>query len=326
MISKEKFRRYVNELTGKENQNFNKGTNSSGNSFFPVMGWILFIIGLVTFTSGIGIVFVFLGIIFLLIGSATSSKKAVEKRNYRNKYIGEVLSCLLEGYTYKFDSEGKIDESIFDESQFVDKYDIYEGSDKLSINIPNDDGRASSTYLTLCDLDVKKIEIRRKSVNTFGIDQDTFNTGFGGDYEDEEFKVNVYRGVFGYVEFPFQFKCVLGLNGKYRKRGVNLEVVRLEGMEFHKKFGVYCNDQIEARYILTPDMMGKLLRLHNTYKGMKLVLVDNKMYFCFPNKNLLELRTYKGNDSIVFDGIYDDISNILSVVEEIKNNNKIFRM
>ena len=55
-------------------------------------------------------------------------------------------------------------------------------------------------------------------------------------------------------------------------------------------------------------------------------LVDNKMYFAFPSDNLLELKSYNGENATVFDGIYDDISNILSIVEELKNNNKIFKM
>ena len=72
--------------------------------------------------------------------------------------------------------------------------------------------------------------------------------------------------------------------------------------------------------------MEKLLNLYRAYKGIKVVLVDNRMYFSFPSKNLLELSNYRGDNTTVFDGIYDDISNILSIVEEIKNNNKIFKM
>lgn len=322
MISKENFKKYVTELTCDDKENLIKQSSSSSGASTGV-GIVFLVIGFITFFSGIGIVFFLIGMIFLASSTIISSKNAAKKRDYRNKYINKLLDCLLEGYDYKFDSEAKIDKDVFDKSQFVSGYDIYNGSDKLSINIPNDDGSVSSTYLTLCDLDVKRIEYRHVD-NSFGVG--SRRVGGISHTRRKRVEVSLYKGVFGYVDFPFEFKCVLGLNQKYRKSGVNLEVVKLEGMEFHKKFGVYCNNQIEARYILTPEMMEKLLDFYNIYKGIRIVLVDNKMYFSFPSKNLLELRNYKGDNFTMFEGIYDDVNNILSVVEEIKNNNKIFRM
>lgn len=324
MISREKFKNFVNELTSQEEQSLYKEPDYSNHYFLVIIGIILLVLGFVNFFNGSGIVFIFIGFALLCFTTMVNAKSTIAKRNYRNKYINEILDCLLEGYDYKFESDGKIEGSIFDKSQFVTNYDIYKGSDKLTVNIPNDDGSVSSTYLTLCDLDVYKIETRIEFNSFNNTNNNSFNNNHG--HKVEKVEVNVYKGVFGYVDFPFEFRCVLGLNSKYRKKGVNLETVRLEDLQFNKKYGVYCNDQIEARYILTPDMMEKLLNLYRAYKGIKVVLVDNRMYFSFPSKNLLELSNYRGDNTTVFDGIYDDISNILSIVEEIKNNNKIFKM
>ena len=175
MISKEKFKLFVDELTNEDNEMIKKETSSSSGSSVGI-GITFLIIGFVTFFS-VGMIFFVLGIILLASSAAASYKKEAKKREYRDKYIDKVLNCLLEGYEYTFDREDKIEESIFDSSQFAYDYDIYKGSDKLSINIPNDDGSPSSTYLTLCDLEVEKIEYREVD-DSFGSNQNDFNKSF----------------------------------------------------------------------------------------------------------------------------------------------------
>ena len=44
-----------------------------------------------------------------------------------------------------------------------------------------------------------------------------------------------------------------------------LELVYLEDPAFEKEFAVYSSDQVESRYILTPNMMSNMLRLKNKY-------------------------------------------------------------
>ena len=214
---------------------------------------------------------------------------------------------MLKEYEYKYDELGKIDEIIFQSSQmgFRNDYDRYSGEDLIVINIPNDDGSKSDNYLHLCDLDV--VDIHRDE------DGDTTET-------------TVYKGVFGYVDFPFEFKCAMSINTIYRKSGVKLEKVSLEDIVFNKKFKIRSNDQIEARYILTPEMMEKLLALNEKAGQIYLVIVDKRMYIGFPNINLFELKSSNSNVESLFDNFYAHISIILNIVNEIKNNNKIFKI
>lgn len=44
-----------------------------------------------------------------------------------------------------------------------------------------------------------------------------------------------------------------------------LELVYLEDPQFEKEFAVYSSDQVESRYILTPNMMSNMLRLKHKY-------------------------------------------------------------
>ena len=50
----------------------------------------------------------------------------------------------------------------------------------------------------------------------------------------------------------------------------NLERVKLVDPRFESQFEVYGSDQVEARYILTPDYMEQLLRLESAVAGKKL--------------------------------------------------------
>ncbi|MEM1390377.1 MAG: DUF3137 domain-containing protein, partial [Pseudomonadota bacterium] len=48
-------------------------------------------------------------------------------------------------------------------------------------------------------------------------------------------------------------------------RGGDFERVKLESPQFESAFEVYSTDQVEARYILTPDLMQRLVELEKTF-------------------------------------------------------------
>ena len=74
-------------------------------------------------------------------------------------------------------------------------------------------------------------------------------------------------------------------------------------------------------------MMEKLLFVEGKLHGMKLTLVENRMYIGFSHIDLFELSGIEGTDvENAFDAFYDEIGTILKIVEEIKTNNKIFKM
>ncbi|MBK8199353.1 MAG: DUF3137 domain-containing protein [Acidobacteria bacterium] len=52
--------------------------------------------------------------------------------------------------------------------------------------------------------------------------------------------------------------------------GKGLQRAALEDPRFEKIFEVYTTDQVESRYLLTPDLMQKLVDLETTFKGGKL--------------------------------------------------------
>jgi hypothetical protein len=108
--------------------------------------------------------------------------------------------------------------------------------------------------------------------------------------------VTVFKGQCLTVKFHKDFNGVtkvyrdMGALNWFAKFGVKEPRVRLEDPVFEKAFEVYGSDQIEARFILTPDFMERLLGLERTFQGKQLrcAFAGGEMLLCVAGKNLLE--------------------------------------
>lgn len=96
----------------------------------------------------------------------------------------------------------------------------------------------------------------------------------------------------------------------------NLENIKLEDPVFEDKFQVFSTDQIEARYLLTPAFMERLLALSSMF--------NNKIKFSFyNNKLLLMIETAENRfkpDSIFMPSTFEyDIKTVLIEMQAIFN-------
>lgn len=110
--------------------------------------------------------------------------------------------------------------------------------------------------------------------------------------------VTVFKGQCLVVKFHKQFQ---GVTKVYRDAGAfnflkklgqmgKAQRVKLEDPVFEKAFEVYSTDQIEARYILTPDFMERLIGLERTFKGkqVRCAFAGGEMLLACEGKDLLE--------------------------------------
>jgi hypothetical protein len=259
---------------------------------FLTMNWFLILAGAVLIISGIGII---------------SLIYEADFRKIKLKYASQVVDCLLKDYKYSYSELGHIQESIFRNSPFWTYYEDFKGEDLLTIDIPNDDGTPSGVILQACDIKTTKTETYEDS------DGDTHTR-----------TVTVYNGVFGCIKFPFGFKCNLGLDSY----DGGLKRIELEDMKFNDKFHTYTDNQLEALMILTPTLMQKLIEFNDKFTGFKLFLKENGEFYFGMDRNMFEIKIPKKGKPFhyIFDKFYDDVKAILEIVEEIKNNNKIFKM
>jgi len=72
-------------------------------------------------------------------------------------------------------------------------------------------------------------------------------------------------------------------------------LVRLEDPVFEKEFCVYGDDQVEARYILTPSLMERIIAFRRKWKTkVSLSFIDSKVYIAISmNRNLFETRIFR---------------------------------
>ena len=108
--------------------------------------------------------------------------------------------------------------------------------------------------------------------------------------------VTVFRGQCLVARFPKPFNGVTkverdhGAMNFFAKLGQGMPKVKLEDPVFEKAFEVYGTDQIEARFILTPDFMERLLKVEKTFEGKQLrcAFQGGEMLLCVEGKNLFE--------------------------------------
>jgi len=105
------------------------------------------------------------------------------------------------------------------------------------------------------------------------------------------------------------------------------ELVKMDDVAFEKKFVVYADDQIEARYILSNDLMQKLLTFqeHSKYP-VSLSFVGGNIFLAIDyNKDLFEPSIF--HSLLKYKIALEYISTLhlaISIVEELKLNQKLW--
>lgn len=318
MVSKEEFKAFAKKrISGDDKKKFlkcKKRTKILLATILPIeILMAIFAVICVDSTVSKIIVGVFMGVVILVTCFTIPAISGFKWDNFKEKHIRAIMDYLLDGYTYSYEPDKYMDEKLFRKSFLFDIYDSYGGEDLFKITIKNDDGTDSNTQFLISDLDVTREEtetVTRRDAN-------------GITYTEEETRtIDIFTGAFGYIKFPFQFKCTLAINDDEE----DLEVIKLEDIQFNKNFIVSTDDQVEALCILTPTMMNKLKNLKKRTGQVGLLLCKDEMYIAL-DRNLFEMKSNLKELSVnVFDNLYDDISCMLGIAEEIKNNNKVFKM
>lgn len=128
--------------------------------------------------------------------------------------------------------------------------------------------------------------------------------------------VTVFRGQCLTARFPKEFKGItkvyrdMGALNFLAKFGVREPRVKLEDPVFEKHFEVYGTDQIESRFLLTPDFMERLLALERTFAGKQLrcAFAGGEMMLAVEGKNLLEAGS--------MDRRMDDLGRVREMLED----------
>lgn len=316
MITRNEFEEYIKSLIPEEERTKLNSKLKANNKTARVAG-IITLISLACFFLIVPLVMVgvrfngFMEIImilaFILFSAAITtmifnSKASTELRKIENIYKDDIINFLFKDYKHNYNRFGGIERELFEVSQMGNssRIDEYRCEDFLSINIPNDDGTPSDVKLNLCDI--------YAYYETKDADGDTD-------------RYIVYDGVFGYAQLPFNFKSTLTINTTFRTTK-KLDAITLEDVSFNKLFKIKCSDQIEARYILTPEVMLDLMKLKTKMGKIKLILSGDMMFIGFPNQNLFH---FNGTSEKSFLTVFNQSEAIVNLITKIAQNNKVFK-
>ena len=314
MVSKEEFDEYIEKKLAKYQKNkikyllfsfwfnlfgflagmgFMTAFVGVGCFFYAIKGGVIYLINsAIIFSIGVGMMIVF----GLLISKIDTLQEKI--KNHSKDFI----DYLMQGYNYKYSKLSGITKQVFYESDFVrGTHSYYDVQDYLVMHLNN------KVELQVCDI-VAKPEAKDKGISKW----------------NKISKFGIYKGMFGYVIFPFDFNCKLSINHKYSRNDAKLEKMNLESINFNEEFEVYTDDQIEARKIITPAFMEDLLEL-NKLGTMLITIVGNKLYFGSNEKLFDVKRVRKGDITTIFKNYYNPINLLLNMVEILKEN-RIFKV
>lgn len=255
------------------------------------------------------IVVLFSPLVILAIGLWGTIKKF--KRAYKQRIITAMIQAVNPGLTYNMSS--CVPKATFSLGGiFTQRADRYTGEDCIN-------GRIGQTDVTMSEL-----HCQYRTTDSKGRTQ--YHTFFKGLYMVADFHKNFTGKT---VVLPDTSERLFGGFGRWLQK-INFtrgQVIYMENPEFEKQFVVYGDDQIEARYILTPNMIERIMELRRK--------LDCKLYLSFVNstvhvaihwqRNLLEPEM---NESVLDTNNlrepYDELAMCFGLVDDLNLNTRIW--
>jgi hypothetical protein len=276
-------------------------------------------IGVACAVAGYAFGFPEIGIAFLVIGAVAGmvlfgrvSKKASQyKLDFKYQIIGAALKEFGDGLRIEPES-GISEQDFIDSHLFSTEPDRYATEDLVY-------GKIDKTQIHFAEVHAEyKTETYTKN-------------GKRTQWHD------IFKGIIFCADFNKNFNGLTVVRpkgfgsglGKWLSKNVfgNKNIVELENVDFEKNFNTESDDQVEARYILTPSMMEKLLELNQYANGtISVSFIWSNVYIAFPlNHNYFEAPIFK---SLLNADVLEEDLNILRlmrhVVEELDLNTRIW--
>ena len=231
------------------------------------------------------------------------------KDNYKYDIINRVIKFINPDLNYH--PNDHIKEPVYKASRLFPKQpDRFKGEDLIK-------GQYGKTKLAFSEL--------HSEYKTRSDKKDQWHTIFCGLF----FMADFNKDFNGYtLVLPDIAQGILGSFGqKLQSLSGRGQLIKLEDPDFERKFVVFGSDQVEARYILSPALMNRILDFKNkTNRNIRLSFIHSCVFVAIENKkNMFEPRLFK--TLISFDPIeeyYDDLSMALSIVDDLNLNVRIW--
>lgn len=149
--------------------------------------------------------------------------------------------------------------------------------------------------------------------------------------------VTIFRGLLTIADFNKEFRSWVTVKPDFAEsafgwfgrkiQGFSADLVRLENPDFEKAFVVHGGDQVEARYILTPDMQDRLLDLRKWFgDDIRVAFHSSRMHLTIPNSdNWFEPNIKRSaHDTSQMQMFLRQMSSVFRLVEMLDLNTRIW--
>jgi hypothetical protein len=264
----------------------------------PVLGAIV----------AIGSVAIGLAIYNLMHGGACAGYLA----DFKSRAFSEAVRVIAPGVSYTPASEVPIEEFKAG-GLFASRIDRYRGEDCLA-------GMVGATRILCSEL---RVERRETTTDSKGNRQTRW--------------VTVFRGIYFIADFNKDFNCRVsivpdiaeanfGWLGR-KVQALSSDLVRLENPDFERAFKVCASDQVQARYLLTPDMQERLLAQRAFWNAnISIALLNSQLHLAIPlSNNWFEPDIHQpANSGAVFATFLTQLVAILHIPDALDLNTRIW--
>lgn len=317
MKTAEEFKQfYTQELTGTLNElevERKKGTRMVTYLVLTILGCGALIV--LPYFLGLPPVFITFGAVGLVAGVIVWSIKIYKvskaiKLRFKEEVIKEMVRFVSPELNYN--AKACISQSEFSGSKiFVQGIDRYKGDDLVM-------GKIGKTEVRFSELHAEYVTKDSKGNRQY-------HTIFKGIF----FIADFHKDFIGEtVVVPDTAEKLFGKLGTlFQKMNISrADLVKMENPEFEKAFAVYGTDQVEARYILTPALMERIMDFKKKSGNIGLSFLHSRVYLAISvSKNLFEPPFFQ---SMLRYELVEDYFNYLilsvNIVEDLDLNTRIW--
>lgn len=253
------------------------------------------------------------GIIWAILYTRFSSGWIAE---FKDTIIGRIVQFIDPGLSY--DRKGYIPESVYWQSSlFLKSPDRYRGEDLVY-------GKVGATAIRFSEI---HSEYRTEHTDGKGRRRTEWHTIFKGIFFVADFNKHFAGQT---VVLPDTAEKLFGRLGQmFQSWNIarSGELVKLEDVAFEERFVVYSSDQIEARYLLSPGLMARILDYRvRTNREVYLAFVASNIYVAIANlRDMFEPKVFSSVLDLALVRQYlDDLMLAVGIVEELNLNTRIW--
>jgi hypothetical protein len=267
-------------------------------AIFLVVGVIALLILKLEGIFGLIVIVVISVIIFI---TCINNKSKIFSFFYKEEVVDEIIHAFCPNAAYS--PNGGVGEDLFRNSGLFTSPDRYYAEDLI-------EGYLDKTSFICSEVHAEE---RRARYTKNGV---------------RYYWVDIFKGFLFIADFHKEFQGeTTVLRDSFFKIKMGASRVKMESPDFEKVFDVFSTNQIEARYLITPSMMERMLKLDSNFKkGVTISFRNSTILVAIPDsKNRFEADVWSSlSDMSILKSDFAVLQSLLEIVDELNLNTRIW--